>query len=246
MGVGIIRGIIIEEKPHKETSKYIVVLAKGIGKVRLSAKGARRTKSPLMAGTQLFSYCDFTVYEGRGFGSVTQVDIIESFYGLRNDVAALSQAVYMAETLSRTCPDGLEQDEVLHLFLYTLQVLAKGSHSPTLIGRIFELKFLQLSGVLGELVCSDCMQRDAAMYFDMIQADFLCSKHHHADDILLYPAAVEAMDYVCTHEGRELFSFGLSPQVLAQLTILLERYLQVHMGLDLKSRQFALDMDKPL
>ena len=103
MSVGKIRGIVIGEAQRGESSKQITVLAKGVGKVRLSARGAKNAKSHLLAGTQLFAYCDFTIYEGRGFWSVTQIDLIESFYGLRNDVAVLSQAVYLCLLYTSRC-----------------------------------------------------------------------------------------------------------------------------------------------
>ena len=44
MSVGKIRGIVIGEAQRGESSKQITVLAKGVGKVRLSARGAKNAK----------------------------------------------------------------------------------------------------------------------------------------------------------------------------------------------------------
>ena len=240
MSVRKIRGIVIREQQTGESSKQIVVLAKEMGKVRLSARGAKNTKSRLLAGTQLFCYCDFTVYEGRGFLSVTQADLIESFYALRNDVEVLAQAVYLAELVDSTCPAGMEHDNILKLLLYTMQVMAKGYLPPKLAGRIFEMKYLQYSGVLASADCVTCGEQ--AQYFDQKEATFYCKQHRSREAVLLSRAVVQALDYVLEEEGKKLFAFRLSPEALKQLDAVLRQYLQMHVGVDLKSRRFAVDI----
>ena len=240
MSVRKIRGIVIREQQTGESSKQIVVLAKEMGKVRLSARGAKNTKSRLLAGTQLFCYCDFTVYEGRGFLSVTQADLIESFYALRNDVEVLAQAVYLAELVDSTCPAGMEHDNILKLLLYTMQVMAKGYLPPKLAGRIFEMKYLQYSGFLASADCVTCGEQ--AQYFDQKEATFYCKQHRSREAVLLSRAVVQALDYVLEEEGKKLFVFRLSPEALKQLDAVLRQYLQMHVGVDLKSRRFAVDI----
>ena len=240
MSVRKIRGIVIREQQTGESSKQIVVLAKEMGKVRLSARGAKNTKSRLLAGTQLFCYCDCTVYEGRGFLSVTQADLIESFYALRNDVEVLAQAVYLAELVDSTCPAGMEHDNILKLLLYTMQVMAKGYLPPKLAGRIFEMKYLQYSGFLASADCVTCGEQ--AQYFDQKEATFYCKQHRSREAVLLSRAVVQALDYVLEEEGKKLFAFRLSPEALKQLDAVLRQYLQMHVGVDLKSRRFAVDI----
>ena len=115
MGTVKLQGIVIGERIQGESNKQIVVLAKGVGRVLLSARGARKAKSKLLAAAQLFCYADFVAYEGRGFYSVTQAELLNSFYALRTDMEKLAEAVYLAELTDRTCPEGTEQDEILAL-----------------------------------------------------------------------------------------------------------------------------------
>ena len=97
MGTEKLRGIVLREQARGESNKQIVLLAQGVGRVLLSARGARRAKSKLLAATQLFCYADFVVYEGKGFYSVTQAELKNSFYGLRLDMDKFSEAMYLAE-----------------------------------------------------------------------------------------------------------------------------------------------------
>ena len=108
MGTVKLQGIVIGERIQGESNKQIVVLAKGVGRVLLSARGARKAKSKLLAAAQLFCYADFVAYEGRGFYSVTQAELLNSFYALRTDMEKLEEAVYLAELTDRTCPEGTE------------------------------------------------------------------------------------------------------------------------------------------
>lgn len=238
MSVRKVRGIVIREQVSGESGKQLVVLAKGAGKLRLSARGAKNAKSKLLAGTQLFSYCDFTLFEGKGFLSVTQAELLESFYGLRTDVEVLSEAVYLAELVERTCPEGMEQDDILLLLLYTLQWMAKGHVFPKLAGRIFEIKYLQLSGLFAGTECAVCEQEKDSLYFHGTDGAFYCPQHKKEGSIPLLPAVQEAISYVLNKEGRQIFAFRLSSEALEQLDGILEQYLRVHIGFSLKSRHF--------
>ncbi len=241
MGVNQIRGIVIQEQPQGENNKYLVVLAKGVGKVRLCAKGAKKTKSPLLAGTQLFCYADFTLFEGRGFASVTQADLIESFYALRTDMDMLSQAVYLAELADRICPDHMEHDAVLRYFLLGLQKMAKGDIAPQLVGRILEIKWLQVTGFLASVECMEC-QKNERLFFSEQEALFLCEQHRTTGAKPLSPGVVQAMQYVLYETDKKIFAFSISDAVLQELDHVLRRYIQVHLGLDLKSRRFTVDI----
>lgn len=239
MGVTKITGIILKEKEHGETSKHILVLAKGLGKVWLSARGARKPKSKLLAGTQLFCYCDFFVYEGRGFLSITQIDLIETFYELRTDMERFSHGAYLLELVERTCQEGMEQDEVLLLLLHTFWQMTKFGYNPKLASRIFELKFLQISGLMPDLnqcaVCGAPIGNHCS--FSSLAGGVLCEKHK-GEHPLLSNGAKKAMEYVFENEGMKLFQFRLSDAVLSELEKMTTESIQVHMNLQLKTKGF--------
>ena len=71
-------GIVLKEAALGETGKRLIVLAKDLGKITVSAKGAKSAKSRLNAPAQLFSYSSFTAYKNRNFYNASQGEIIES------------------------------------------------------------------------------------------------------------------------------------------------------------------------
>ena len=238
MGTEKLSGIVIGEQVKGESNKQIVLLAKGLGRVVLSARGARNVKSKLLAATQLFCYADFVVYEGKGFYSVNQAELQKSFYGLRLDVDKFSEAMYLTELVNRSCPVGMEQDEVLELLYYAFSVMEKGTLPPKLVSRIFELKLLQIQGLFAPAECHICGESEGDIYFDGRLAAFYCEEHKTSGSIFVYDAVRKAFEHVLAKEGRAVFGFNLSEGALEQLSVILKNYMDVHMDIRLKSRDF--------
>lgn len=213
MAVSGLKGIVIKEIPVGESNKHIVVLTKEQGKLLLFAKGARNQKSKLLAGTQLFSFSEFQIFEGKGFASVTQADILESFYDLRNDIERLAYATYFLELTEKTVPAGMEAEEVLELVLKTLVVLCKSDIDVRLAARIFEIKILQILGFMGDT--QTCFDRKISIG---------CQK---------------ALNFVTEKEIKDIYNFRVSDEVLYELTTILKTYIALHINEKFKTLDFA-------
>ena len=238
MGTEKLSGIVIREQVKGESNKQIVVLAKGLGRVILSARGARKANSRLLAATQLFCYADFVVYEGKGFYSVNQAELQKSFYDLRTDIDKFSEAMYLTELVDRSCPAGMEQDEVLELLYYAFSVMEKGTLPPKLISRIFELKLLQINGLFAPEECHICGKSEGDIYFDDRLGAFFCEEHRTGNSIFVYDAVRKAFAHVLSKDGKAVFGFNLSDEALEQLSVIMKSYMDVHMDVRLKSRDF--------
>ncbi len=243
LGTEVIRGIVLKEMLKGETSKQIIVLAKGLGKVWITAKGARKQKSKLLAGTQLFCYCDFQVYESKKYYYVDQIDMIESFFDLRLDIDKLSQAFYIVDLVEKTAFMGIEQDNILLLLLKTMQILSKGKCPPTLVSRIFEMKFLQTAGVMPDLTEKCCIcGKEAKQYFHVAAGGMVCNEHI-AGSRKLSTGAKNAMEFVFSHDIKSAFQFSVSEEVMKELYKVLEEYIAIHINIQLQTRDFNRKID---
>lgn len=224
-----IRGIVLEETISGESSKHIVVLAKEKGKLRLFARGARKPKSKLMAGAQLFCYCDFLVYEGRGFLTVSQAEIIESFYNIRTDLDRLSEAARLLQLVSRTCVAGENNDPSLLLLLRTLWLMAKKEYPPKQASSVFLWKHFQIAGLMpttGQCaVCGSCL--GASQMFSVNGGGFVCHTHRQGSQ-MVNPGVQAALEYIFSHNEKDVFLFGVSQPALNDLYQLGVAYLQYH------------------
>ena len=229
-----IRGLILAESASGENSKHIVVLAKEKGKVRLFAKGARKPKSKLMAGTQLFCYCEFLVYEGRGFQTISQVEILESFYHLRTDLDILTQAAKLLRLVDLTCVIGENYDASLKLLLRTFWRMAKKGYPPRQAAIIFCWKHLQYAGLMPATEhCAICAgEITLGQHFDIKAGGFVCNRHA-VGSALVSPGFWAALCYIFVNEDKAVFLFGASDKVINELEEICAQYLRHHLHVTL-------------
>ena len=81
-----VKGIIIESKDSKEKDKSVTIYTLEQGKVRATFKGVRGEKAKLKASKDVFTFGDFFIENTKGNNVVSQVDVIESFYGISQDL----------------------------------------------------------------------------------------------------------------------------------------------------------------
>ena len=93
MGTVKMSGIIISESNLGDYDKMLTMLTPGLGKISCVAKGARRPKSALLAGTQLFCFGEYLMYKGVNTYNINSCETIEVFYNLRTDLDKLNKAI---------------------------------------------------------------------------------------------------------------------------------------------------------
>ena len=238
-----LKGLVLKEYQSGESSKRIVVLTRERGTLCLSVKGGKNTKSKYLAATQMFCYSEFVVFKGREFYSVTSAEVIESFYSLRNDINRLSYSAYLMELLEKTVFEGMHSEDVLKLALKTLWVIAKTPIDILLSVSIFEIKYLQMNGYMGDgEECSSCgsaIKEEA--YFSSENGGIICGgcKNKVSGAIPLLEGTYCALNHVLKCNGAKLFSFKVSHQVQTQLRQILEDYIAQHIGDNFYTLEFA-------
>lgn len=221
MSIRKARGIVIRESYKGESDKVLTLFCKEIGKITVQAKGARKPKSKYLAGSQLFTYSDFVIYDAGSFQSVTQIDIIQSFYKMREDYDRLCCGSNMLKLLDKILPQGMQCDQLLLLLLKALTALSSGKIQPELVQIIFELKLLEYEGFMPEIdACAVCGCEEFSPLY--INADsLLCSecfsgKPNGKYIVKISDIALYAIRTILSAEA-ELFGFGVSDSILNEL-----------------------------
>lgn len=141
-----VTGIVLSAMPVGEYDKRIVLLTKEKGKLYAFARGAKRAKSSLMAGSSPFAFGTFYLYENRNSNSLEHVEITNYFRELTENFEAAYYGMYFCELTDYFTVEYLEAVSILKLLYKTLQELTKERIPRELIRYIFELKLLQLNG----------------------------------------------------------------------------------------------------
>ena len=95
-----ISGIVIAESNMGDFDKMLTILTPNYGKISCSARGARRPKSQLLAGTQLLCFGEYMVFKGSETYTINSCEPIELFYNIREDLDKLTYASFIT-SLSR-------------------------------------------------------------------------------------------------------------------------------------------------
>ena len=139
MGTIKMSGIIISENNLGDYDKMLTMLTPGLGKISCVAKGARRQRSALLAGTQFLCFGEYMMYKGANTYNINSCETIEVFYKLRTDLDKLNYAVEMTKIVRDVTDENENCYKILQLFLNTLYTLSETDKNPELILSIFKL-----------------------------------------------------------------------------------------------------------
>lgn len=178
------QGIVLRTAPFGNTSRTVVWLAAGGGKLATAAKGSQREKSPFLGQYDLFYTCEFLYYvrEPRHLHILKECTPLAPRPALRRDWRACSVASYAVSLFDRILPTGPADPELFRLLDDTLDDLADRPPGPAFLPR-FELRLLRLLGLAPDWTrCARC-RRDillpgtatpAAAHLDIKAARLLC------------------------------------------------------------------------
>lgn len=238
--VSKINGIVIKETDVGETGKRIIIVTKEHGKMLLSARGVKNIKSKSMAGTQLFAFSEFSIFEGKGFYSVTEADVIESFYGISTDVLRLSYGAYILELIEKTAYEELEDDGMFELLLRTLIVLSRGKIDPGLVTAVFIIRLLKESGFIGQqFYCQRCGKEFLnEAYLDNENCELLCASCIKGNGQYIVKGTLKAINYIIESKMQAVYRFNVSEEVRNQLWYVSDILRREYLGSNYKTLEY--------
>ena len=234
-------GVVLRARNLGEADRIITLYTRGHGKVECVARGARRARSRLMGGTQLFTHGRFALFSGRSLDTLSQAEIVQSFAGLREDLVTLGYASYFAELLDAGTEPGEPSEDVFGLILDAFSGLERGV-SPAIVARWFEFRLMALLGYRPQLdVCAACGKTAAGeVRFDPVEGGLVCTACAGGSGpaVAFGRSTVEVLRHLMSAEGRRLGVIRPSATDLALLEEAARRFVDARLGRPLKSLGF--------
>lgn len=231
------KGIVLNEMTIKDSDKRIVIFSEDYGKMVVFANGAKRVKSPLLAGTQPFVFGEFSLYAGRDSYTLKSVEIMESFFDLRNNIDALYHGMYFLEVVGSVVQEEDPNVELLRLLYVTLKALLQRKRSDTLIKNIFEWRLLTTIGFAPDLYhCVKCGSQES--FIDIhIQGGVICSTCQKTATRKLRKEVVELLRYVQSVDTAHAYAFDVKEEYMEEMKYFVHRYYQHFLPYSYKSLQ---------
>lgn len=208
--------------------KMVTLLTPDLGKIGCAAKGARRPKSTLMAGTQFLCFGDFLVYKGAGSYHINSCEPIEIFYNLRLDLEKLTYASKVAKIVNDVTDENQNTYRILQLTLNTIYIISESDKNLDFVLSIFKIRLLSLLGFRPVIdKCTNCKCKDNLRYFSFRDSGLKCEACGRQDKgaIEISDTTIKAIKYIIMSDPKKIYSFELSEQNKKELELVSKLYL---------------------
>lgn len=133
-------GIVLKRFNFGETDRLLTIFTKHDGKIKAIAKGVRRLKSRKAGDLELFNQLRLVIAEGKNLDMITEVELVQSFSQLRQNLKKVVQAFQIVEALDKLTPEGEPNQRLFALLLASLTDLDRGQEGIVLE---FEIQLLR-------------------------------------------------------------------------------------------------------
>ncbi len=250
-----VQAIILKRTDYGEADRLLTLLTPDLGKLRAIAKGARKPSSRKSGHVELFTHTHLLLAKGKQLDLITQADTLDAFLPLRENLERVGYAYYLAELVDRFVEEGTEQRAVFDLLLHALGALGEAATSPDLLARFFELRLLQYVGYRPQLfACVHCgkpieptenyfsVEAGGVLDVDCAQMLRAHSAGHAHDAQPISLNALKILRYLQTREWATVRGLDLNRAAMAEVEMLMLRYITYHLERNLKSVEFLREL----
>ncbi|NLS45789.1 MAG: DNA repair protein RecO [Firmicutes bacterium] len=239
--------IVLGYRNLGEADKILTLFSPDKGKIHAVARGVRRPRNPLLGGSQLFSYSNFLIMEGRNLDNISQCEIKESFYKIRQKLEPMSYGLYFAELLRASTPMEDKNRELFRFFLKTMYVLQDWQNLE-ILSRIYEIKLMAIQGFKPEIQnCVECGERvQNKVFFSASMGGVLCSSCFQRDkhSVTIAPETLIVLKNMLIGTYEELMGIQVKDHVLKELENISKHFISYHIDRKLKTTEFIKDVNR--
>ena len=226
MGAIKTKGIVISENNMGDFDKMITLLTPN-GKISCSARGSRRPKSQLMAGTQFLCFGEYMLFKGTSTYTMNSCDTIEIFYNIRIDLDKLRYAANITKIIQDVTDENQNTYKILQLYLNTLYVISETELNLDFVVAIFKMRLMCLLGFTPIIQkCSCCNKEENINHFSFKDNGFKCDSCAKQDTgaLQISESTKKAIQYIVMAPAKKLYSFELAEENKNQLQIISKLY----------------------
>lgn len=233
-----VQGMVLAAMPVGDYDKRLVILTKERGKITAFARGARKPNSALLACSQPFTFGEFQMVVGRSAYNVQNVNVMNYFAELREDLASIYYGCYFCEFIEHVTRENNDEMELLKLLYQTLRALGKETIPNDLVRYIFELKVMSINGYAPQVFqCVSCGTTENVYRFSISHGGLVCDvcKTRANDQFVVDGSTIYTMQFILVTPIEKLYTFTVNKIVLKELKKIMKDYVKVMVDRPFKS-----------
>lgn len=215
-----VSGVVVSCMPIGEYDKRVVIITAELGRIHAFARGARRTNSKLLAGTDPLTFGTFKLISGKNAYTLVEVKIVNYFDELKKDIDRVYYGFYFLELASYFSRENIGEKNLINLIYMAFKALeAKVDKlTPKFIKAIFEWKIFEIEGIMPS-----------------IDGGVLLGKK-------LKPSTTYAIKMIAATDITKLFSFDLEAESKREFIKLAEEYRDLNTDIQFKSLEMIREV----
>jgi DNA repair protein RecO (recombination protein O) len=152
-----VEAVVLRHANWGEADRMLTLYTRERGKLRAVVKGARKIRSRKAGHVEPFTHITLQLAKGRDIPIVTQVETLDAYLPLREDLQRTGYAAYMLELLDRfTYDEEGGNPSLFRLLTDSLERLCQVAE-PWLCVRYYEMRLLDYLGFRPRLFeCANC------------------------------------------------------------------------------------------
>jgi DNA repair protein RecO (recombination protein O) len=171
--------VVLRHSDWGEADRILTLYTREQGMVRAIAKGARKVTSRKAGHLQPFTHITVQLAKGRDLLIVTQVETVNAFLPLHDDLVKTGYAAYVVELLLRfSYEEESANPSIFRLLVDTLDRIEKEEDAWLAI-RYYEMRFLDAVGFRPQLFeCANCGREILAedQFFSFTAGGVICPR----------------------------------------------------------------------
>lgn len=238
-----VEGIILTETPYGEKSKIVNILTKEKGLIGVMCNNVKSLKNPLRTKTIKFTYATFHInYNQNKLSKLIDVDIINNFTNIKNDIELISYAQYINELTYQVYKQS-NSDEIFNMFISTLLKLNE-KQNPLILTNILELKYLDFLGVgLNLEACVICGDKKNILTIDPDEGGYICN-NCYTNQRILSQKSIKLIRMYYLINIDSITSINIDSEIANEINYFIDKYYERYTGLYLKTKDFLKKLNK--
>lgn len=174
-----VTAIVLRHSDAGEADRLLTLYTREMGKIRAIAKGARKIRSRKAGHLEPFTHIHLQLARSRDLPIVTQVETLDAYLPLRDNLLLTGYAAYLIELLDRiTYDEEGAHPPIFNLLAESLARLSAGL-DPWLVVRYYEMRLLDFSGFRPQLFhCANCRAeiQPENQFFSFLSGGVICPR----------------------------------------------------------------------
>lgn len=236
--------VVLRTYKSGEADRVVVLWTRHHGKVRVLAKGVRKTTSRLGGSLETLAYVTVDLVKTRGELYVARhVQHREHLATLRSSYSRISAGYAVVEAVDAIPSDEVPDEEIFDLLTRVLLTLDDDAFEPTLVPTSFYFRLLALDGSEPVVeVCVNCGRRGPLVAFDAQIGGTLCDECRQgvtlSNDALVLIRRVVGGDLANVLREE-------SPKGAGEVMAIAQEAIEVHFGKRLRAPSSVAPLSAP-